>query len=192
MKQALLIGVATAVLLSYIRGSVRDSPWVVILFGSVGFFGTLILSWMFRRSTLAAIENVLHRGSLVHDGMRNLLAAAIAISALFWSGPVIISGGFAGWLIALFLHILLPLVVCVTAAHQPIAFGLMSAGCISVSILLENARWAAEHGHVRFWADFSSKDLYTWLVIWGIGAFMSLIVSLPLHLQRRRLLIPHA
>lgn len=185
MKRTLAIGAVTAVLLTYVRGSFVDAPWVPFFFALTGVGGSLLFSWLLRRDTLQAGERFLGRGP--HSRwLRDLFALAIAVSLLFWSGPVIISAGFSGWLVALFISTAAPLTVCLMASRWCIALGILTATCIAASILLENAHWSLDHGDTRSWANFWAEEIGLNLLIWGIAAGLSLIVSVPIHLGRRR------
>jgi hypothetical protein len=51
--------------------------------------------------------------------VRDVLALVAALSLVWWSGPVSISGGFGGWLIGVALCLLTPLVICLAASRFP-------------------------------------------------------------------------
>ena len=118
--------------------------------------------------------------------LRDFFALAIAASLLLWSGPLIINAGFSAWLVALLFAVVAPLAVCLVASRWSIALGFLTATCIAVSILLENARWSLDHGNTWFWQDFWAKEIGRWLSLWAIAVGLSLIVSVPIQLGRRR------
>jgi hypothetical protein len=183
MKRAVAIGCLTAILLTSIRGGTIDSIWIPIIFGLTGFLGTLLISYSVRSDPIENIEDSTAH-SKVAGWVRVVLAFIIAASLVIWSGPLAFSAGYAGWLVALFLVITASLVVCLISAHWPIAFGILVATAIDVSIVLQNARWDRAHGNPRFWEEFRNGEYKGFLMIWMLLAGLSLTVSIPIYLKR--------
>lgn len=184
MSRALAIGVLTAVVLTCVRGSIADAPWVLLVFGSAGFLGYLLISRLIRRDSSTLVPHTsdrVPRWSLI----RNLAAVFVAASLLYWSGPVSISAGFSGWIVALNFCIAAPLAVCLLATRWPIILGLFTATCITVSIVVENARLRGVHGDAISWMQFPKRDFVIWALIWAIAVGLSLLVSVPIQTRRR-------
>lgn len=120
---------------------------------------------------------------------RDALALFVTFSLVFWSGPVIQSGGYAGWLIGLLLGLLAPLFVCLLAARFPVLFGALAATCIVLSVLLADARWYSTQTRDAtgyYWQHFWKRGFRGYAIIWLVAVLLSLIVSLPIHAQRRK------
>ena len=179
---SICVGIVTAVLLTAVRGSWRDSPYVVPVFGLVGFlFAYGISSWT-SYSNLKRLEKTLAEYAWV----RSIAAAVFLLCTLLWVGPLIQGAGFSGWLVALLAGLLIPLIVCTLATLQPIVMGFATASCITISTLVSSPLFRNNLFHANAWRKFLEDDIYVWLVIWLILFGQSLLVSVPLTIQRRR------
>jgi hypothetical protein len=114
----------------------------------------------------------------------------LTLSLVLWSGPVIRSGGYAGWLISIPLVIFMSLAVCLMASRFPVLFGGLVAVCVVLSLQIDYVRFEWAHPHRSpaqlwkiFWQVFRPVDFgVSSLVTFGL----SLAVSLPIAFQRRR------
>lgn len=178
-----IIGVIAACVLSWFRGGTDDAPWIFASFVAFGFFCSLLLWWLFSVTTLGTIEAGLLRLPC-SSAVRNALALAVTASLVLWSGSVITSQGYAGWLYMLLFSIFCPLLVCLLAARFSVLFGVLAATSIVVSLVLANARLdSPQRGHS--WQSFRNGS-GTWIEIWLIAVGLSLIVSIPIYVQRKR------
>jgi hypothetical protein len=184
-----VIGVATATVLSWVRGGFDDMPSVLAWFWGYGFTVSLLLFWLFRATTFQRIELALQRLIRI-PAARDILALIASLSLLVWSGPVIRSAGYAGWLLSIPVVIFASLIVCLLATRSPVLFGALVAGCIVLSAQVDYVRceWAHPHRSLQelwriFWQVLRpAVFMGTWLVAFAL----SLIVSLPIYVQRRR------
>ena len=185
MKRAVAIGCLTAILLTLCRGGSIDSIWIPFFFGVLGFLGTMLISYSVRHDLSEDVGEAKEK-HLYMTWIRDVVALAIAVSFVVWSGPLAFSALYAGWLVAILLVIAGSLVVCLVSAHWPIAFGILVATSINISIVLQNASWSHAHGNPRFWEEFWSGEYKHFLMIWVIFTGLSFVVSIPFHLRRRR------
>lgn len=181
---SILVGIVCAVLLTLIRGGWRDAPYIPLVFATGGFTIAYGIVSIIRSAQIAAIDlsTSRHRGWQL---VRNVSALTLAGGSIFWSGRVVQEAGFGGWLIALLLGILLPLLTCLLAAHAPIIFGLLSATSLAVSTLLHHPDFRRDPFALDAWSRFIQQDWGVWAVIWGILVGLSLLVSVPVAIQRR-------
>jgi hypothetical protein len=121
---------------------------------------------------------------------RDVCAAVFTLSLVSWAGPVVRSGGYDGWLVFPLVVVLTALFVCLLATRFPVLFGAFVAGCIVVSVSVDYVRdeWAHPHRSYQelwkiFWQEFSIARLLAW---WLFGFALSLIVSLPIYVIRRK------
>jgi hypothetical protein len=110
----------------------------------------------------------------------------MTLSLVYWSGPVITSAGFGGWLVALLFLVAAPIVICLIAPRHSILFGFFAVTCIEVSVILANAHSMISHGDYAFWSVFWRRDFVPHLLMWCIFALISLGVSIPVYRARRR------
>jgi hypothetical protein len=183
------IGVITALVLTWIRGGFDDAPWILIEFGLVGFLISYLTCWLTRPATLGWIESAFNRIPY-SSHLRGILALALTVSLVFWSGPVIATWGYGSWLLAILFCVLAPLIICLLTARFPIVLGMVAATSVVFSVLLENTRF--ELARSRFQKDFcqqfwQSFQLGEFVVVWLIALALSLIVSLPIHLQMEKM-----
>lgn len=186
LQLSIVVGIACAILLTMMRGGWRDAPWVVPVFGAVGFSITYAVASLTRSERLGKIDVATkqHRGVPL---LRDAVALALVAISFIWSGQVIQGAGFGGWLVALFLGVVFPLVVCLLASHWPVVFGLMAATSLAVSTLLNHPNFRPGAFAGDPWEQFWRRDAGMWLFIWGFLAVLSLVVSVPLALWRRRI-----
>jgi hypothetical protein len=178
------IAVITATVLSYIRGG-ETNLVVTAIFLIAAFVVSLLLFWLFSAVTLRRVEAMFLR--VPHSSaVRDFLAFAITVSLVFWTGPVIQSGGFGGWLLALLFCIVAPLVVCLLALRFVVAFGALASTCIELSVLLTYARSFNAHSTADYWQRFWQVDWRTWAGMLPFAVGLSFVVSLPIYIQRRR------
>ncbi len=184
MGRAIAIGCLTAILLTLVRGGSIDSIWVPLFFGVSGFLGTILISYAVDRDPLEKIGRTTKQQRHA-IWIRNAIALAIALSFVVWAGPVTLGALYAGWLVAIILVIAGTLVVCLISVHWPIAFGILVATAISISIVNQNARWSHAHGNPHFWEEFWDGEYVPFLIAWMILVGVSLMVSVPFQLRRR-------
>ncbi len=177
------IAIIFTALCSYMRGGVTDAPIVLIVFFSTGFFVSLFLLWFLNRKTLSLIDRTL-KGLPYSDIVRNIAALILVVTTFFWSGRVIQNGGYVGWLIAFFLWIAAPLVVCLLATKYVVFYGALINSCILLSSYREDARYYARSED--FWDIFWRRDIYTLLIVLAISIAISLLISIPIMLRRRK------
>ena len=185
LQLSIMVGIACALLLTIIRGAWRDAPWVVPIFATVGFSVTYAIASLTRSERLGKV----HVASNLHPGvplLRDAAALALVAVSFIWSGQVIQGAGFGGWLVALFLGTLFPLVVCLLASHWSVVFGLLAATSLAVSTLLHHPNFRPGAFAGDPWEQFWRHDAGVWFFIWGFLAVLSLLVSVPLALWRRR------
>lgn len=184
---SIAVGMLCAVLLTLIRGGWRDAPYVIPVFAAVGFTITYGIASIIGSQRLTAAEAAIsqHRGlRLLRDGAALLLVG----SSLFWAGHLIQQAGFSGWLVAIALGVIFPLLVCLLATKLTIVFGLLAATSLAVSTLLHHPNFRQEPFARETWDRFLQYDLGGWVVIWCILAGLSLSVSVPLTIRRRRVM----
>lgn len=186
LQLSIIVGVACAILLTMIRGGWRDAPLVVPVFGVVGFSLTYVIASLTRSERLGKIDAASnqHRGVPL---VRDAAALALVTISFIWSGQVIQGAGFGGWLVALFLGVVFPLIVCLLASHWFILFGLMAATSLAVSTLLHHPNFRPGAFAGDPWEEFWKRDAGVWFFVWGFLAVLSLLVSVPLALRRRRI-----
>lgn len=183
---SLCIGIVAAVVLTSIRGGWHDSPYVVPVFGVSGFLISYGIIRLVSLTNLERFERMLS-GYRAAPFVRTFAAITAALSGLFWSGQLIQGAGFGGWLVALFLGIVFPLVVCLLTAHQPIGVGCLAATCMVISTLANHPNFSQDMFNSAAWKHFWENDIGLWLVILSIQLCLSLVVSIPLSVQRHRL-----
>jgi hypothetical protein len=186
LQLSIIVGIVCAILLTMIRGGWRDAPLVVPVFGAVGFAVTYAIASLIRSERLSRIGAASNQHRSV-PLLRDAAALAFVAVSFIWSGQVIQGAGFGGWLVALFLGVVFPLVVCLLASHWPIIFGLMAATSLAVSTLLHHPNFRPGGFAGDPWEQFWHRDAGVWFSIWGILAALSLFVSIPLAFWRRRL-----
>ncbi|MDZ4783768.1 MAG: hypothetical protein SGJ19_26265 [Planctomycetia bacterium] len=189
LQLSIIVGIVCAVLLTMIRGSWRDAPFVVPIFGAAGFSATYAIAFIIRSERIAKIEaaSKQRRGVPL---LRNAAAFALVAVSFIWSGHVIQGAGFGGWLVAIFLGVVFPLAVCLLASHWPVVFGLLAATSLAISTLLNHPNFRQNAFARDAWEQFWQRDAGVWVFIWGVLAVLSLFVSVPLALRRRRLTSP--
>jgi hypothetical protein len=184
-----IIGVTTAVVLAWVRGGYSDMPSVLLEFWAFGFLVALILFWVFRPATFQSIETAIQK-LLPISKLRNILALLFASSLLIWSGPVLRSAGYAGWLLLIPLIIFSSLIICFVAARFPILFGALVAGLVALSSQMDYVRFEWTHPHRTFeqlWSIFWKVfDPLNFLLASLVSLGLSLTVSLPIYIQRRK------
>jgi hypothetical protein len=186
LRLSIIVGVASGVLLTMMRGGWRDAPWVVPIFAVAGFSIAYAVASLTRSERLGKIDVAAKQ----HPGvsfLRDAAALALIAVSFIWSGQVIQGAGFGGWLVALFLGVVFPLVVCLLASHWPVVFGLMAATSLAVSTLLHHPNFRPGAFAGDPWEQFWRRDAGVWFFIWGFLAVLSLVVSVPLALWRRRI-----
>jgi hypothetical protein len=180
------VGILCAIILTFIRGGWSDAPYVVPVFAAAGFLITYGASNIIHADWIRRFESST-ASRIWLKPLRNLLAVALVVGYLFWSGSVIQGAGFGGWLVAIALGVILPLVTCLIAAHLPIAFGLMTATAICLSTILHHPYFRQEPFAREAWQRLLERDLTMWSVSWAILAALSLTSAIPIAIQRRRL-----
>jgi len=186
VKKSIAIGMLVTVVLSIIRGGITDSFTALVFFALTGFFASLFLFWLFRNETLQRIENVLGRLPWsLH--IRNTISILGALSLLFWTGPLIRSGGYSGWLLAILLCILATLVICIIAARFSVAYGVFTATCITCSLLVSDARSEIGRGNTEYWSEFWQNEFASYSVTWLVATVVSLLISVPIQICRRNI-----
>ncbi|CAN5488577.1 hypothetical protein BH09PLA1_BH09PLA1_02260 [soil metagenome] len=186
LQLSIIVGIACAILLTVIRGGWRDAPLVVPVFGALGFSITYAIASLTRSERLGKIDV----SSNQHPGvpfLRDAAALALVAVSFIWSGQVIQGAGFGGWLVALFLGVVFPFVVCLLASHWPVVFGLMAATSLAVSTLLHHPNFRPGAFAGDPWEEFWKRDAGVWFFSWGFLAVLSLLVSIPLAFWRRRI-----
>lgn len=186
LQLSMVIGIACALLLTMIRGGWRDLPLVVLIFGVAGFSITYAVASIVNSGRLASIEAASNERAGI-PLLRNLAAIALITMSFAWSGQVIQGAGFSGWLVALFLGVVFPLVVCVLASRWEVVFGLLAATSLAISTLVHHPMFRGDIFAADAWEHLWQRDAGVWLFIWGVLATLSLAVSVPLAVRRRRL-----
>lgn len=186
LNRSIAVGLLSAVILTWIRGGWSDAPYVVLEFAATGFLVTYGASYLIHADWLVRLESSAASHSWLQF-FRDLAALLLIVGYLFWSGSVIQGAGFAGWLVAIFLGVTLPLLTCVLAAHFSIVFGILTATAISLSTLLNHPQFRQDPFAAEAWQRFFEEDFVSWAIIWGILSVLSLVTSVPLTIQRRRL-----
>jgi hypothetical protein len=186
LQVSIIVGMACGILLTMIRGGWRDAPWVVPVFGAVGFSLTYAIASLTRSERLGKIDVASNQNRGV-PFLRDVAALALLAVSFIWSGQVIQGAGFGGWLVALFLGVVFPLAVCLLASHWPVVFGLLAATSLAVSTLLHHPRFRPGGFAGDPWEEFWKRDAGGWFFVWGFLALISLLVSVPLALWRRRI-----
>ena len=179
------VGIVAAVVLTAVRGGFEDAPYVVPVFGAAGFGMAYCVLWLLSSN----VQRWLGGNPAIRPKMaalRDLFAVCAAVSCLFWTGRVIQGAGYGGWLVALFLGVAVPLVVCLISIRLPVLWGLLTATCIAISTLAYHPSFRGRLVDSRAWERFWERDATTWMIIWTILSGLSLIVSLPLSASRRR------
>jgi hypothetical protein len=179
------IGLLTATALITIRGGFEDYPALPFIFAGAGFLVAYAIAWLISPE----IQRLLGAGSRLRTRValiRDLTAFCIAVSALFWFGPVIEGGGYAAWLYALFLGVVVPLAVVLCCARWPIAWGLVTATCLFVSTFaMQFLREGVSAA--RVWDRIWQHELWIAMTWWATFVGLSLVVSVPLAIQRSRI-----
>lgn len=173
------IGVLCAVVLTTLRGGWRDAPWVVPVFAIGGFTLASVVSFLTHHE-----PSVSHRWAAFQKRSvritRDVVAAIIVVSAVYWAAPVARSATFAGWLVMLLLGLLLPLVVCVIASRAAILYGMATASMLTISGLSPTGF------RIEDVLSFARHNLTAAAIFWCVMLGLSLVVSVPLTIQRRR------
>jgi hypothetical protein len=186
LQLSIAVGLVCAVLLTLIRGGWRDAPYVVPIFATLGFTITYGIASMIQSDRLAAIETASSR----HGGLMLLRDAAAVVFlgfSLYCSGYLVQEAGFGGWLVALLFGVLLPLVVCLVASRAPIIFGVLAATSLVFSILLHDFDIRHNPLDREAWSRVLYRDWAVWAILWAILTGLSLLVSVPLAIRRRRM-----
>ena len=181
---ALGVGLVTALVLTTIRGGAVETPLVPFFFAAVGISSFYFMCWICKQETLQAVENQFHRFHL-SSHIRNILALMLCLSFIPWIGAVNLSGGYTGWLLMILFCLAAPLMICLLAFRYCLLLGLITNTCIIISILLENVREAAAAGDTDSWHVIVERRLAVWIIVWLVASFLSLIVSIPIMLQRQ-------
>lgn len=174
------VSLLVACFLSVVRGGFDTVPFIVFTVGT--FFLGLLGQVLFRRESLAAIEARLRHLPFA-TAVRYAVVFCALVALLVWSGPIMTSGGFAGWLIALLVWLASPAIICPLAPRCPILFGILAAGCTAFSLAVENSRLYSSSRDIQWSHAFSNVG--TLAVVWCIAAALSLLVSIPVYVQRR-------
>jgi hypothetical protein len=184
------IGIVTSALLTWMRGGFDDMPSVLVEFWAFGFSVSLFLFWLFQTAKLQRIETTLLRLFQVPI-KRDILAFFISLSLIAWTGPTIRAAGYSGWLLYFPVVIFSSLVVCLVAARFPILFGALASGCIVLSLTTDyvQSEWSHPHRSISdlwriYWQEFTPFRL---LVLWLVAFVLSLVGSVPIFVQRRRI-----
>ncbi len=152
-------------------------------FLAASFLGSFLSVWLFNQNPLPFFDKAFDSLSCLTI-FRNVAALILIVTTFFWSGRVIQNGGYAGWLIAFFLWIIAPLVVCLLATKYIVIYGALINSCILLSSFREDARYYTRSED--FWNMFWRRDIYTLLTALAISIAFSLLISIPIVLQRRK------
>jgi hypothetical protein len=177
---ALISALVIACLLSFVRGGFDATPFFV--FVVAGFVAAICWQAFSRPGTLSTIEKALRRFPN-HAAIRFVLVVGLLTSLVVWSGPIITKGGFGGWLIALLVCMISQPIICSVAPRFPILFGVPTGACIVLSCRIENSRLYSKQREIQWSHAFDESGAL--LQAWAIAALVSLIISIPVHLQRR-------
>ena len=177
-KRHLVAAGLTAVVLTWLRGGYRDFPLVVLVFGAAGYVASVVFGALLAPRSFSRIDAALGR-SVPASVVRNSLALGFILATLVWAGSVIISGGFAGWLVFLLTSLLVPLVVCVLATRWSIAAGIVASTCILLSL------WTTHLGSRYRPPGEVWEGWQLYAVAWLVAVGLSLIWSIPIHMRRR-------
>jgi len=184
VNRSIAIGVLVAIVLSFIRGGITDSFTALAIFGLAGFSTSLFLHWILRIESIQQIENVL--GQLPQSTfLRNAISLLSTLSLLIWSGTIIRNAGYSGWLLALLICFLAPLFICIIAPRFSVFYGVLTATCITCSLLLLEAQSEIGRGNVEYWSEFWHNEFPHWSRTWLVAIFLSLLISVPIQIQRR-------
>src|SRR5690349_21122025 len=165
----LFISLLVACFLCVVRGGFALLPFVV--FAVAAFVALTAWYWLSRRESVSRIERVL-RALPYQVGTRYALVLSMLIGLAVWSGAVIASGGFGGWIIMLLVWLISPAIVCPIAPRFPILFGILAAACVQFSLAVDGSRLYSSHRDIQWPHVFTYSD--TSLIMWGIGAVISL------------------
>ena len=116
--------------------------------------------------------------------IRNITAFVIAVTTFFWAGKMMQSQGYGGFLLAFFLLIVVPLIVCLIATRYVVFYGIVTNICIVLSLVREDARYYAHSA--EFWDSFWRRDVYFLLIIILFAITVSLPVSISVYLEKRK------
>ncbi len=176
----LAVSLVVACLLSLVRGGFATLPFSVFTGGT--FVLALVGQTLFQRESLTSIETALRHLPLSAAVRYSLVCSALLALAV-WSGPMITSGGFGGWLVALFLWLASPAIICLLVPRYPILFGILSTGCTVFSLAVQNSRLYSRSRDIQWEHAFSHPS--TLLAIWSFAAAVSLTVSIPVYVHRQ-------
>lgn len=182
------IGLTVAVFLMIVRGGtggIADTLGPLVFFSIVGCLAALLVVALTRPAVHDAVESALSRMPFVSP-LRVLIALAALYFVLRHSGGLIISAGFGGWVVALLVCFVGPLVVCLIAPRWPIFVAVVTATCVEASLLFENAQRATQQENHTFWEDVFSEDLGVTILILTIAIGVSLTAAIPIHIGRSR------
>jgi hypothetical protein len=174
----LAIAAVAAIFLVWLRGGFRDEPSVFFFFGLIGFLASLAVSVVLRPTSQDWIDSRLDRllrTRLVRHGV-----ALVAVVLVFWlTAPLVLRAGYAGWLLFVALSLLFPLVVCLVAPTQPLAWALLTATVLVAGLWRYNLR--------RPWGDVPDplSLVPEYFSMWMMAAVLAFLVALPRYLYLR-------
>jgi hypothetical protein len=183
---SIAVGVAWALGLTAIRGGWRDAPSVLAIFGGSGFCISYAICALLLSKSLGSIDAAGARSFRVRL-VRDILGVALVVAVLTYSGPVVQGGGYGGWLVALFLGVVCPLVIALVTYHCAVLLGALGAASISVSTLLYNPYHPGRWFQPSAWAQVSHQDVSIGAWVAGFLVVLSLAVSVPVAVRRRHI-----
>lgn len=171
------IGVLGGIAFAFFRGGWHDMSFVVPAF-AIGVF----------TMTFAALLLIHHESSITRHLQsnnarlaRDAIATLIVASAFYWTGALIQRAGLAGWIVLTIFSISLPLTVCLIASRAAVFFGVTAATAVTVSYMIHHSFFQSPD-----WLSLLRRDAMLWAIFWGILVVLSLVVSVPLTVQRGR------
>lgn len=182
LLQAFAMAVFLAFLFSWIRGGF--DLWAFVVFFVAGILAATAWQTVFSKETLYRIEAVGAKMPL-QTPVRYALAFLALVAVTLWSGPVIESGGFGGWLVALVVWLIAPAVVCVLAPRFPVVFGVLAAACSVASIAVQNSRLYSRQREIQW--SHALSDRVALLDSFTIAVLLSLVISIRVQTSRQRL-----
>lgn len=169
---SLWVAMAVAVLFTWFRGGIADAPWIALVFAAIGFAASMTVfaqPWMDKLLGWSSTARI----------VRNLAAVACLVVILFSSGQVVASAGYAGWLVLFLLSFFGSSIVSTLATEWPIALGIVSATCLTLSLWWDNLRATSSGVPVM--------PLEVAEITWLLASALSCGATIPLHYARRRL-----
>jgi hypothetical protein len=174
--------VVLAFLLSWVRGGFDLWPFIVFLMA--GILATTAWQTVFSKETLYRVEAVAGKIPL-HTPVRYALAFVALLAITLWSGAVVESAGFSGWLLSLVVWLIAPAVVCLLAPRFPVIFGVLAAACSVFSLAVQNSRLYSRQREIE-WSHVLT-DRVELLFSFTIAVLLSLVISIRVQASRQRL-----